>query len=330
MPLAELRPFLEDSRRKKYALGCFNVFNVETLEAVIEGALNYNTPIVCAVYEPQFKYTDLESFSELVKDVASKVHIPVILHLDHAEKLDSIIRAIRCGFTAVMYDGPPGIRFEEKVEKTKQVVEIAHSVGVTVEAELGYITRVGMDEQSMKENLADPELAKEFVEATGIDILAPAIGSVHGMGSQEATLDLDTLKKIREKTDCYLSLHGGSGVDDSVVRQSIDIGINKASVYTRLSNNAVGRIKNSLNGASELSQIMAAARDGFREMVENRLQALRSKNICNFQTNVCTVCSSKYCSAVNLEEKQAAVENNDYSQLVEKITREVINNIKKS
>lgn len=329
MPLAELRPFLEDSRKKKYALGCFNVFNVETLEAVIEGALNYNTPIVCAVYEPQFKYTDLESFSELVKDVAAKVHIPVILHLDHAEKLDSIIQAIRCGFTAVMYDGPPGLGFEEKIQKTRQVVDIAHSVGITVEAELGYITRLGTDEKSMRENLADPELAREFVEATGIDILAPAIGSVHGMGSQKATLDLGTLKKIREKTDCYLSLHGGSGVDDSLVRQAIDIGINKASVYTRLSNNALERIKSSLGEASELSQIMAAARDGFREMVEDRLRALRSRNVCNFQTDVCTVCSSKYCSVVNLEERQNAAEGDDYRQLVEKITMEVLKNIKR-
>jgi len=294
MQLVGLKPFLEDARRKKYALGCFNVFNLETLEAVIEGALNFNTPIVCAIYEPQLKYSDLESFSVLIKDIAGKVPIPVILHLDHAEKMDTIIRAIRCGFTAVMYDGPPGIKFEEKIEKTKQVVEIAHSVGVTVEAELGYITRVGLDEKTVKENLADPELAREFVEATGIDILAPAIGSVHGMGSQEATIDLDTLRKIREKTDCYLSLHGGSGVDDSIVRKSIDIGINKASVYTRLSNNAVKKIKNNLNGAPELSQIMTAARDGFREMVEDRLAVLRSKDICSFETNICSVCSYKY------------------------------------
>jgi len=297
MPLAGLKPFLEDARRKKYALGCFNVFNIETLEAVIVGALNFKTPIVCAVYEPQFKYTDLESFSVLIRDIAGKIPIPIILHLDHAEKMDTIIRAIRCGFTAVMYDGPPGIKFEEKLERTKQVVEIAHSVGVTVEAELGYITKVGQDEKTMRENLADPDLAREFVEATGIDILAPAIGSVHGMSNQEATLDLDTLQKIRNKTDCYLSLHGGSGVDDSIVRKSIDIGINKASVYTRLSNNAVKRIKNNLNGAPELSQIMAAARDGFREMVEDRLAVLRSKDICNFETNIYSVCSSKYCTS---------------------------------
>jgi len=294
MPLAGLKPFLEDARRKKYALGCFNVFNIETLEAVIVGALNFKTPIVCAVHEPQFKYTDLESFSVLIRDIAGKIPIPIILHLDHAEKMDTIIRAIRCGFTAVMYDGPPGIKFEEKIEKTKQVVEIAHSVGVTVEAELGYITWVGRGEKTVKENLADPELAREFVEATGIDILAPAIGSVHGMSNQEATLDLDILQKIRNKTDCYLSLHGGSGVDDSIVGKSIDIGINKASVYTKLSNNAVKKIKNNLNGAPELSQIMAAARDGFREMVEDRLAVLRSKDICSFETNICSVGSSKY------------------------------------
>lgn len=182
------------------------------------------------MYEPQFKYSDLESFSTLFKDIAGKIPIPIILHLDHAEKMDSTIKAIRCGFTAVMYDGPPGIKFEDKVKETKQVVEVAHSVGVTVEAELGYITKVGIDEKSVKENLVDPDVVGDFVESTGIDVLAPATGSIHGMGNQEATLDLDTLQKIRNKTNCYLSLHGGSGVDDSVLRKAIDIGINKALI----------------------------------------------------------------------------------------------------
>ena len=211
------------------------------------------------------------------------------------------------------------------------MVDIAHSVGVTVEAELGYITKVGINERSMKENLADPDIAKDFVETTGIDILAPAIGSIHGMGSQKATLDLDTLQEIRNKTDCYLSLHGGSGVDDSILRKAIDIGINKVSVYTRLSSRAVGKIRSVLSNDTELSQLMVAARDGFREMVEDRLRVLRSKNICNFETNVCTVCSSKYCTLPSeIENNNTILNDRDYRELIESITNGIITQINKA
>ena len=197
MPLTDIRPYLEDSRKKKYALGCFNVFDTETLEGVIEAAVNKRTPVVCAIYEPQFKYGDLESFAELIKNVASKTDIPVILHLDHATELSSIVRAIKCGFTAVMFDGPVGASFEEKVEKTKKAVEIAHLAGVTVEAELGYITRVGVDEKASQENIADFKLAKEFIDSTGIDILAPAIGSIHGMSRTKSILKFGPFKPDR-------------------------------------------------------------------------------------------------------------------------------------
>lgn len=297
MPLADIRPYLEDSRRKKYALGCFNVFDTETLEGVIEAAVNKNTPIVCAIYEPQFKYGDLESFVDLIKSVASKTDIPVILHLDHATELSSIIRAIKYGFSAVMFDGPVGASLEEKAQKTKKVVEIAHLAGATVEAELGYITRVGVDEKASSENIADPKLAKEFIEITGIDILAPAIGSVHGMSEQKATLNLELLSQIAASTKCYLSLHGGSGVDDAVVQKAIDLGINKASVYTKLSNRAIERVRESLStGRGEISAILNEVRNGFREVVEDRLEMLRSVNICDPVNNTCHYCNSdKYC-----------------------------------
>jgi|GEM_PF-328302 len=299
MPLADLRTFLEDARKKKYCLGCFNVFDTQTLEGVIEAAVNKNTPIVLAIYEPQFKYSDLESFTDLIKTVAAKTDVPVILHLDHTTELKSIVNAIKCGFTAVMFDGPVGASFEEKVEKTRKAVEIAHLSGATVEAELGYITRVGFDDKASGDNIADPKLAKEFVESTGIDILAPAIGSVHGMGKQGAALNLDLLSQIASSTNVYLSLHGGSGVDDSVVQKAIDLGINKASVYTRLSNLAIDRVRNILGaGQGEISAILNEVRIGFREAVENRLEVFRSVNICRYGESgySCHYCGSeRYC-----------------------------------
>ena len=297
MPLTDIRPYLEDARRKKYALGCFNVFDTETLEGVIEAAVNKKTPIVCAIYEPQFKYGDLESFTDLIKNVAAKTDIPVILHLDHATELSSIVRAIKCGFTAVMFDGPVGASLEEKVEKTKRAVEIAHLAGATVEAELGYITRVGVDERASKENIADPRLAKEFIDSTGIDILAPAIGSIHGMGEQKATLNLELLSQIAASTNCFLSLHGGSGVDDLIVQKAIDLGISKASVYTRLSNRAIERVRERLSISNgDISEILNEVRNGFREVVENRLEILRSVNVCDPADNSCHYCNSdRYC-----------------------------------
>ncbi len=280
MPLVKLKPLLEDAKKNKYCIGSFNVFNIETLEGVIEAAVNADSPVICGVYEPHMKYSNIEIFSNLVKSYANKVRIPIVLHLDHAEEMSSVVNAVKCGFTSIMYDGPQGIGFKEKIEKTKKVVEIAHSIGLTVESELGRVTRVGVDDFKMNENKTDPEQACEFVEKTNIDILAPAVGSVSGMGEQRAVLDLGLLAQIKEKTDCFLSLHGGSGVDDSVTKKLIiETGINKASVYTRISNSAVGRMGDLLKkGVPDLYVMMSAARDVFREMVENRLEVFGSKN----------------------------------------------------
>ena len=333
MPLVDIRPYLEDSRRKKYALGCFNVFDTETLEGVIEAAVNKRTPVVCAIYEPQFKYGDLESFTDLIKNIASKTDIPVILHLDHATELASIVRAIKLGFTAVMFDGPVGASFEEKVEKTKRAVEIAHLAGATVEAELGYITRVGVDEKASQENIANPKLAKEFIESTGIDILAPAIGSVHGMGEQKATLNLDLLSQISLSTDCYLSLHGGSGVADPIVQKAIDLGINKASVYTKISNRAMERVKEILlTSKGDISVILNEVRNAFREVVEDRLDVLRSVNICDPASGTCHYCTSeKYCvskaSRPQVSDSQPHIKSSAIGNISNRTYEDIVNNI---
>lgn len=290
MPIANLKPFLEDAREKHYCLGCFNVFNIETLEGAVEAAINLRTPVVCAVYEPQLKYSDLETFSNLVKDMSNKVNVPLILHLDHATEIPSIVNAIKCGFTSLMYDGPVGLNFEDKISQTKSVVDIVHSVGLMVEAEVGYITRVGQDENAAEANLTNAKAAVEFVQRTGVDILAPAIGSIHGLTQQSATLNLDMLRQIKENTKAFLSLHGGSGVDDIMVGRAIDLGINKASVYTRVSNVAVKKLKTLISGeAPDLAILVNEIRNGYREMIENRLKAFRSVNICNFQENVCNL-----------------------------------------
>ena len=338
MPIASLKPFLEDARKNKYCLGCFNVFNVETLEGAVEAAVNLHTPVVCAVYEPQLKYSDLETFSNLVKDVSNKVNVPLILHLDHATEISTIINAIKCGFTSLMYDGPVGLSFEEKIQRTKQFVDIVHSVGLIAEAEVGYITRVGLDEGSAETNLTNARTAAEFVEKTGVDVLAPAIGSIHGLTEQKASINMEMLTQIRQMTDCYLSLHGGSGVDDNQAGAAIDLGINKASVYTKISTVAIKKLKELLSKDSpDLAVLLNEVRNGYREMIENRLKAFRSVNICSFQANVCQLTTSSSYAGKEIQPNNMQLcdtgsnqpgQTLNYDNIVQEITDKVLNMLK--
>lgn len=281
MPLVRLKPLLEHAKKNKYAIGSFNIFNIESLEGSIEAALELKTPLICAVYEQHLQYSDLEAFSNLVKEKANKVNVPIVLHLDHIEQMSSVEKAIKYGFTSLMFDGPADMDFDEKIKKTREAVKMAHVADITVEAELDYIVRAGIDEKTKK--TTDPDMAREFVESTGIDILAPAIGSVHGLNNQTATIDLNLLKEIKAKTSCYLSLHGGSGVADNILREAIDLGLNKMSVYQRLSNLSVQRMKEMIDANKafpDLPLVMNEVRKSYREVVKDRLTVIRSKNIC--------------------------------------------------
>jgi ketose-bisphosphate aldolase len=344
MPIANLKPFLDDARTNKYCIGSFNVCNIETLEGVIEAAINMKTPVVCAVYEPQLKFSNLEIFSNLVKDVSDKVNVPVILHLDHATEISSIVNAIKYGFTSIMYDGPPGLDFQEKINRTKKVVEIAHSVGLMVEAEVDYITRIGQDKNISGANLTNAEIAQEFVELTGIDILAPAIGSIHGLIEGKATINLELLKNIKERTNCYISMHGGSGISDETMREAINIGLNKASVYTYISHVAIQKLKNLIDKESlDLTLILNEIREGFKEVVENRLKTFRSVNICSFQPNVCQFSFISGYIDTNTQKTNISLEDsllkttgfsklNDkdkYNIIINQITQQVIENLKR-
>ncbi len=281
MPLVRIKSLLEDARKNKYCLGSFNVFNIETLEGVLEAANTLHSPIICAVYEPHIRHTGLEIFSNLIRDAANSVEIPVVLHIDHVREISTIEKAIKCGFTSLMFDGPPNISFQEKIIQTRNVVEIAHRNNLTVEAELGRVTRMGIDDHDMERNITDPNLVQEFVRKTGVDILAPAVGSVSGMDTQRASIRLELLKQIKKETHCHLSLHGGSGIDDGILRKMIDAGINKASVYTKISNVAIQRIKGIVNSSTpDLPVLMREVRDVFIEMVKDRLEVFRSKDIC--------------------------------------------------
>ncbi|GIW34177.1 class II fructose-1,6-bisphosphate aldolase [Meiothermus sp.] len=215
MPLVLGKDVLDKARREGYAVPSFNTNNLETTQAILETAEALRAPVFIQVSDGARKYAGLENLSNLVRDMASRVSVPVALHLDHGADYKMVLQALRAGFTSVMIDASHH-PFEENVHETKKCVEAAHAVGVSVEAELGRLQ--GIEDNIVVEAkdafLTDPEEAVRFVEATGIDYLAIAIGTSHGAykGKGRPYIDHVRLEQIAARVSIPLVLHGSSGV----------------------------------------------------------------------------------------------------------------------
>jgi len=277
MPLESLIPLLDEAREKSYIVGSFNAFNLETVRAVVSAAEEMSSPVVVAVAASHLRYTDFEALVGAAVPLCRRARVPVVLHLDHAETLDVVTRSIRAGFTSVMFDGY-GLSAEEKCRQTRSVTDLAHSIGISVEAELGHITKVGVDRDQRDELLIDPSLAGDFISATGVDVVAAAIGSVHGQQAGEAQLDFARLVELREKVQCHLSLHGGSGMAETHVGQAIAAGVTKISYFTGLSRDAVDRATSLLAADPDirLPALCDEMRQAVQEGVRRQLTLYRS------------------------------------------------------
>lgn len=249
---------LHDAQTHHYAVPAFNVFNLESVQAAIHSAERESHPVIIALGERYFSTVDVEGFSALVKALAEKATVPVALHLDHAYETKSILRAIRNGFTSVMYDGSK-YPLAENIRRTQDIVEIAHRVGVSVEAEIGSVARGAFsDEVEGDGRGTDPTAAKEFVASTSVDFLAAAIGTVHGLYQGEPNIDLNLLAAIRREVGIPLVLHGGSGTPEHILKQCIDLGICKINVNTEVSMAAISFLDRvDLSTRPHLSNVMA-------------------------------------------------------------------------
>ncbi|MFJ5770420.1 ketose-bisphosphate aldolase [Psychrobacillus sp. NPDC093180] len=242
--LVNTKEMLKNAQSGKYAVAAFNVYSLETVQAAVRVAERENQPVIIALGERYFPSVDVEGFAGLVKAIAEKSPVPIALHLDHAYEKESIIRAIRAGFTSVMFDGS-AYEIEENIRRTKEIVEIAHMAGVSVEAEIGSLAKGDFsDEEEGDGTLTDPQSAKDFVAETGVDFLAAAIGTVHGMYKGEPKIDLPLLERIAQAVDVPLVLHGGSGTPESIVKQAVQLGICKVNVNTEVSIAAVTYLQN--------------------------------------------------------------------------------------
>ncbi len=227
MPLVTMKEILEEARKGKYGVGAFNINNMEFLQGIVEAAEEEKSPAIIAVSEGAMKYAGVEYLYAMVKVAADKVSVPIALHLDHGKHWDKIVLAIRNGFTSVMIDASDK-PFDENVAMTRKVVDLAHAVGVTVEAELGRLAGVedivNVDEKEAI--LTNPDDAKRFVELTEVDALAVAVGTSHGAYKfkGEPKLDIDRIRKISELVGIPLVLHGASGVIPEIVELATKYG----------------------------------------------------------------------------------------------------------
>ena len=241
--LENLNAMLKKAKQQKYAIGAFNTTTFESLRAVIEAAEEYQSPVIIQHAQSHDGIIELEEMGPLMLEYAKKAAIPVAVHLDHGSTFERCVQAIRLGFTSVMYDAS-GKDFETNVRETQEIVKIAHAAGVTVEAELGSIfsSEVGNsegdcltvtdDEAKLADIYTDPQAAKTFVERTGVDCLAIAFGTVHGIYVKKPRLDLDRITQIKQAIDLPFVMHGGSGVSTEDYQRAIHNGICKINYYT--------------------------------------------------------------------------------------------------
>ena len=242
MALVSVNELLLKAEQGGYAVGAFNANNMEIVQAIVQAAEKENSPVIMQASQGAIAYAGLDFITEMVRLAAVSASVPVALHLDHGTDFDQVVKCIRSGFTSVMYDGSK-LPLEENIAMTKKVLDM--SIGVSVEAELGKIggTEDNVHVSEKEAMYTDPEEARYFVEQTGVDSLAIAIGTAHGQYKGEPKLDFERLRQIKTLVKIPIVLHGSSGVPDESIRQAIGLGIRKVNIDTNIREAFVGEMR---------------------------------------------------------------------------------------
>ena len=234
MPLVTTKEMLLNAQKGNYAVGAFNVENMEMVMAVMEAAEELKSPVIMQTTPSTVKYAGLDFFLANVKAAAERASVPVAMHLDHGSSFELAMQAYRTGYTSIMIDGSHE-SFEGNIAVSKAVADACAPSGIPVEAELGKVGGKEDDLDGADDNpYTDPNQAVEFVKRTGVNSLAVAIGTAHGVYKGEPKLDLDRLSEIRKVVDIPLVLHGTSGVPDETVTECVNRGICKVNYATDL------------------------------------------------------------------------------------------------
>jgi fructose-bisphosphate aldolase class II len=275
MPLVPLRTLLDDAQKGNYAVGAFNCNNMEIVQAIVEAADELRSPVIIQASQGAIKYAGLYYVVGMAKLAADQAKVPVALHLDHGTDFNTVIACIRAGFTSVMFDGSQWPK-EENIARTKEIVKIAHAVGVSVEGEIGKIGGVeddiAVDERDAL--LTPVEDAIEFYEATGVDALAMAFGTAHGHYKLPPQLAFDRIEEVHKRTGAYLVMHGGSGVPAEDVKKGIQLGIRKVNIDTELREAFLSEMRRQLaEKPNEIDprKILGPAKAAMKEKIKEKM-----------------------------------------------------------
>lgn len=231
--LVNLNEVLKKAQKEKYAVGLFNTTDTDMLQAVIEAAEESNSPVILGTAEVLLPYGELKLIAPSVISAAKRASVPVVVHYDHGLTFERCLEALQLGFSSVMFDGSAK-PYGQNIEETKEIVKIAHAFGASVEGEIGHVGEAAQGDESLENMYTTVAEAKEYLENTGVDALAVAIGSAHGVYKKKPKLNIERLKEIADAVSVPLVLHGGSGLSDDDFRNTVRDGIAKINIFTDL------------------------------------------------------------------------------------------------
>ncbi len=275
--IVNLNDVLKKAQEGHYAVGLFNTTDTDMAEAVIAAAEEMNSPVVIGTAEILLPFGELKLIAPSLRALAERAKVPVVLHYDHGLTFDRCIEALKLGFSSIMFDGSLGDS-DKNIEETREIVKIAHSFGASVEGEIGHVGNA-VDGDGVEDDMyTTPEEAVAFVKDTGVDALAVAIGTAHGVYKTKPKLDLERLKAIRNALDTPLVLHGGSGLSDDDFRNSIRDGIAKVNIFTDLCVAGVKAMEEGLKENKGYLDIRNMKVEEIKKCVINKMKLFGSEN----------------------------------------------------
>lgn len=276
--LVNMNEILEKARCGKYGVGFFNAVNVEMARSIIESAEELNSPVIVGTAQVLLPAMSLERVAEYLIPMAKKAAVPVCVHYDHGLTFEKCMEALQLGFTSIMYDCSTD-SYEENVDKVAEMVKICHAMNASVEGELGH---VGDNEGSGKlekpsDYYTDPAMARDFVQRTGVDALAVAVGNAHGDYKFPPRLDFQRIADIRDATGVPLVLHGGSGLSDDDFRIAVQSGVCKVNIFTDIDKAGKAGIEEGLAaGAKSMMGLIPYEIAAMKKVVSNKLSLFGS------------------------------------------------------
>ena len=275
--LVNLDYVLKKAQKEHYAVGLFNTTDSDMLEAAISAAEELNSPIIIGTAEVLLPFGELKLIAPSVIAAAKRAKVPVVVHYDHGLPYDRCMEALQLGFSSIMFDGSAGDA-DKNIEDTRQIVKIAHSLGATVEGEIGHVGQASSGDNTVTDSYTTVKEAEDFIAATGVDALAIAIGTAHGAYKQKPCLDLNRLKEIRAAVDTPLVLHGGSGLSDDDFRNSIRDGIAKMNIFTDLCLAGNAAMEKGIKDGLDYLSIRNLKVEYIKEAVKNKIRLFGSEN----------------------------------------------------